>query len=206
MNNLEDKKKNRFRFLHHLYKISDGNEMSFQKQYEIGENLNFCKEEVDSITRYLKEEGLIKYIADPDLIAITHYGVINVEEALTEPNKSTHYFPPAVNFIQIQNMHGSQIQQGTINSSQTMVTSVENINTLKEFIIKLKKELPEIQLKPDDYTEMESEIETIEAQLKSTRPKKNILKESAMTIKRILEGAVGSAIAAGLIKLLSGIF
>ena len=100
-------------------------------------------------------------------------------------------------------MHVSQIQQGTINSSQTIITS---ITKLKEFISELKKELPKLQLKQDTSTEIVAEIETIEAQMKSTRPKESILKESLITIKRILEGMAGSLVATGLIKLLSGIF
>jgi hypothetical protein len=49
--------------------------------------------------------------------------------------------------------------------------------------------------------ELKSEIETIKSQIKSPRPKSNIIKESLKTTKKILESASGNIAAKILIEL-----
>lgn len=192
----------RFKFLHHLYKLTGGNEMKWYKEAEIGQELGFDKSLTDLVGQYLKNEGLIEYRASGPMIGITHYGVIEVEDALMNPDQPTQYFPPVVNIINVHHMEGSQIQQGTVSSSQTGAFTAETAKNLTEFINLLKDKLPELQFQENDKSELQADLSTIEAQLLSTRPKISIIKESLTSIKHILEGVAGGIIAGQLLKYL----
>ena len=111
-----------------------------------------------------------------------------------------------VNIANIQRMEGSQLQQGTIESIQKGTFEIGNQKQLSEFIELLKDKLPELEISADDKSEIEADVATIEAQIKSNRPKIGIIKESLLSIKRILEGASGAVIAIGLLKCLSMFF
>ena len=96
---------------------------------------------------------------------------------------------------------GSQIQQSSVDSSQTQKMQAIDKNNINEFISRLKEEFKRIELGDDLFQEIVAEISTVEAQIVSPRPKKGIIKESLRSIKHILEGASGGAIAQLLIQL-----
>ena len=96
---------------------------------------------------------------------------------------------------------GSQIQQSSTDSTQTQEIhqlSYENINA---FISELKRNIPNIELEEEATQELNAEISTVEIQTNSPKPKEGIIKESLGSIRRILEGASGSAIGQLLIQL-----
>jgi hypothetical protein len=64
----------------------------------------------------------------------------------------------------------------------------------------LKSQLPELRLDAETQAEVESDITIIESQIKSPRPKSVIIKECLVSLRTILEGAVGNAIAALLMQ------
>jgi hypothetical protein len=91
---------------------------------------------------------------------------------------------------------GVQFQQNTVNSTQTMNNGVD-IGQISDFISKLKENingLPEQQ-----QGAVESEIETISAELVLPQPQPSMLKQSLLSIKTMLEGAAGNIIASGLL-------
>ena len=192
----------RFKFLNHLYELTGGNEMKQYKESEIGQELGFDKNLTDLIGQYLKNEGLIEYHTFGPMIGITHYGVTEVEDALTNPDQPTQYFPPVVNIINVQHMEGSQIQQGTVSSSQRGTFTVETAKNLAEFLDLLKDKLPKLQFLENDESVLQADISAVEAQLLSTHPKIGIIKKSLISIKHILEGAARGFIAGQLLKYL----
>jgi len=201
MDKLQELKEKRFRFIHRLYEMSGGDEHYIVNEQDIGKELNLPEKEVSKVSQYLIGEGLIKYRALGGFIAITHEGVIEVEHALSEPDQPSYYFPP-VNIINIKHMEGSQIQQGTVDSVQHGTFLIENEKQLSEFIELLKSKLHELEISGDDKSEIEADVSTIEAQIKSSRPKAGIVKECLLSIKRILERASGAVFANELLKYL----
>lgn len=199
MKKLEEKRKARFKFLNLLYEKTDANRHNYQNMWEIGKELGFDKDSVDTITQYLEGEMLLEHTTIGGGISITHYGIKEVESAILNPDQPTQYFPP-VNIINIQNMVGSHIQQGTTSSHQTGSFNVEKTRDVESFIKQLKSELKSIQLSENDKIEIETDIATIETQNKSSRPKAGIVKESLSSIQRILEGASGSLLAQHLLQ------
>lgn len=84
-----DMKRNRYQFLKKLYDVTEGNESSCVSMLELGNKLGFSQNETDIIVQYLVEEDLVKYFVMTGGIVITHWGVMQVEEALSNPDKST---------------------------------------------------------------------------------------------------------------------
>lgn len=194
MNKLEETKKKRFEFLNNLYEITGGSKSKTVNMFELGTELGFDREETNLIVQYLAGESLVKHVTIGGGIGITHYGVKEVEEALSHPEKPTAYFPP-VNIINIHHMEGSQIQQGTISSSQTAKFSSDSTEELLSILKELRDKQSQLNLPPDDASELSADIDTVESQLKSSRPKAGIINEGLKSIKTILEGAAGSWLA-----------
>lgn len=109
------------------------------------------------------------------------------------------------NIINVEHMEHSQIQQATTNSLQNLVISGESVKSLSKFIDSLKMRLPDLELKAADNAEITADISTIEAQINSTNPKANILRESLSSIQRILENATGSLVASEFLKYIPGL-
>jgi hypothetical protein len=198
-NDIEEARRKRFQFLKRLYEVTEGNRLVSVNLWELGEELGFSRSETDRIDEFLNGEGLIKHIAMGGTVSITHQGVVEVENALSKPDEPTTYFPP-VNYIHVQNMIGSQIQQGTNQSSQVLTYNNNDIDSILKFVADLKSQLPELKLNAEVQAEVESDISTIESQAKSPRPKFAVIKECLSSVRTVLEGIAGNAIAAILLQ------
>lgn len=105
----------------------------------------------------------------------------------------------------IDKMIGSQIQQGTYQSTQVATFSQGDLHTIAEFIQTLKGRLPELQVEHAKKEEIEAEIASVEVQLNSPRPKPAIIKECLASLRTILEGMAGNVIATLLLQQLTNI-
>ena len=188
MVDIEVRRKQRLQFLHDLYRLTNGNENAYANMYEIGKTYNFDKETIISCTQYLEGEGLIRSQAlggrIGGLIGITHAGVKEVEEALINPQSSTKYFPPAstVHIINIQTMTNSQIIQDSPDFKQVM--NIEGkIEEIKDILNLIKKSSNEFNLSPSQRSEIQSDVQTIEAQTSSAKPKYQIINECLKSTK-----------------------
>ena len=201
MASIDQLRKKRFQFLHRLYEKTEGNEREMVNMWELGNELGFDKAETNRISQYLVGEYLMEYAAQGGIIAITHQGIIEVEDALSNPEEPTQYFPP-VNIINIHHMQNSQIQQGTIESTQSQFVELKIINDIQEFIELLKDKLPDLCLNVEDMSEIEADIKTVQSQMASSKPKKGVLRECLSSMQRVLEGVAGSVVAQQLITLI----
>jgi hypothetical protein len=191
---IEEKRKKRFQFMNALYNQVEGQELQIVDMFELGEELGFSRDETDGTVEYLDGEGLLKYRATGGAIGITHAGVVEVEAALSQPERPTQHFP-AFNVINIQNMVNSQIQQATAHSTQSGSFTTTQTSELAEFLKELKSKLPQLNLDETEKADVEAEIATTEAQLKSSKPKSAILSTSLGAIKEIVMrvGTIGAA-------------
>jgi len=200
LDKLEEKRKRRFIYLNALYEKTDGDTFKHVSMLDLGRGIGFSDEETQNVVNYLNGENLLEIVEFQGIIAISHYGVVNVEEALSSPEKETHYFPPVVNVMNVHTMIGSQIQQGTTGSSQAITLSSADLLSLQQLVKELLKKLPELDLSDSARRETEAEAKTINSQLSSPNPKQSIIKESISSIKTILEGAAGNIIATEFLK------
>lgn len=202
---MEDKimenKVKRFKFLKLLYEVTDGNQSCFVNMWEVGQELGYDRKDIDLICQYLKGEELIEYKTLGGGISITHWGVMQIEEAVSEPEKKTQYFPSVVNIINVEQMNNSQIQQGNDRSGQTYnQNSSMDFKGLELFLGQMKKDIEKLNLPEYSYKEAMAEINTVASQVSSPKPKNTIIQECLKTLRIILEGAAGSIVATGLLN------
>lgn len=195
---LEQKKARRFKYLKALYDASNADPMARIDMHSLGANLGLNSAEVDAIARYLHDEGLLKFVAMGGIIAITHRGVIEIEESIEAPSKPTEHFP-AFNVINVGSMHNSQITQGAFGSSQSNHISSPDLQSLKDFLETASGIVSKLELGEDAEREIKADLATLHAQVDSTKPKTGIIHECLSSVRRILEGAAGKAAADALL-------
>jgi hypothetical protein len=203
MDALTKKKTDRFRFLHRLYERTSGDYHALEDMFEVGADVGLSRNETGLVMQYLDGEGLATHRAIGGAVAMTHSGVLEVERALSKPETPTHYFPPVVNILHVQSMVGSQIQQGTHGSTQSQTQSISQNDTaaIQALLTQLQENLGQLGLTPEALDEAESELQTVEAQLRSSKPKQAILRESLRTLRNLVEGVASNALAAGVLPL-----
>lgn len=197
----------RFQYLNKLYELSGGSAKKISNMFEIGKELGFDETSTKNIVYYLKDEGLIKIIVQGGGIAITHSGVLEVEEAFSHPDTPTQHFPPN-NIIFVGQMTNSQIQQSSPEARQIVTFNGIKYKELEELIQSLQESLDSLGLDPQKSLDLQAQIKTMELQMSTSTPNSIILSESLHSIRRIVEGAVSSALASGILtkigQLLSG--
>lgn len=95
----------------------------------------------------------------------------------------------------VTNFYGTvnnpQLQQG--NDIAQQIHNATDISSLKTLLEEIDKELPNLPLTADQKAEVDADIQTINAQIESPKPKDGIVRASLQSIKAIFEGAAGSA-------------
>jgi hypothetical protein len=201
---LEDKKKDRFLFLQKLYDTTDGSSAYMVDMWELGAELGFDRGKIHNIVDYMSDEGLIVPKALGGAIAITHDGIIEIEDSQSNPDSPTRHFLP-INVIHIENMNNSAIQQGTSYSTQTINFNTEKTDVLKKIINEIDNIKEQITFDRLVFDELVSEIDTLKTQIKSPKPKSIIVTESLKTIRSILEGVAGNAVSPLIIEMINNI-
>jgi hypothetical protein len=106
------------------------------------------------------------------------------------------------NYIQGQFDH-SQIQLESVNSVQKGSFQDLDLVELRKIITSLKGALDGLELERDVKDELIAEIRTLESQTDSPKPKASILRESLISVRKILESAAGNLLASGLLSQIS---
>lgn len=191
---IEQKKKNRFLFLKHLYDSSDGDTSITFDTRNIGKKLQLNYDETSQIVDYLIGEYLIESRAlGIGLIGLTHWGIKEVEQAIENPSKPTEHFLP-INFISIGTMKNSTLQQGTSNSTINFNYNTQTAVDIEKIVSQLNDIKDSLNLSNELQSELLSELETIEIQKKSSNPKSIIIAESLKSIRAILESITANAL------------
>lgn len=120
-------------------------------------------------------EGLWEYLEDS--------GVIKSERPETKPTGD--------HAIHIHgNVTGSTIQQG---SQNTAIVNYQN--DVRQVVEEIRSVLNAAKLTSEAREELRADVETVEAQAKSPKPKHTIIKESLQSARHILEHAFGAGMA-----------
>jgi hypothetical protein len=102
-------------------------------------------------------------------------------------------------------MSGSQIVQHSPNTS-IKNTCDPTSSDFKELVAQIKAAIPRLQLGPEKTNQLYADIGTVEVQVNAPTPKQSVIIESMHSVRNILEGAVGSAIASGLLPAILNYF
>lgn len=189
-------KKDRFAFLLNVYKSVDGNTGYMVNMWDVGTELSFSQDYTNTVFDYLNNEGLIEPKALGGGMSITHYGVKEIEEAFTKPDRPTEHFIPVNQYnISIGVMHGGAIQQASNGTTINYTVSNDILDSVKQFAKELNAELHNLKISNAQKSELYSEIQTIEVQSNSPKPKTSILKETLLSVKTILESTIAGVAA-----------
>lgn len=162
--------------------------------------------EVEQIIYYLEGEFLVDRLTDGNIeIRIRHQGVKEVEQALENPDKPTDHFLPvkSINIININTMIDSTLQQATHNSIVNNQYDTRKSNDLDQILESLKDVQDTLNLSIEIHKELISEIQTLEIQKQSPKPKAIIINESLKTIRSLLENVLGNAMTPSIISNIS---
>lgn len=196
----------RLLFMRHLYTVTQGQRLDARPANGLGSELGWTPEETDPITDYLSNEGLIEFAGGGDggQVAITHLGIQEVEHSLASPESPTEHFPAASSIMVVQgDVLNSQVQVGTVASHQVQHLSNDEIRAIQAFIERLDTDLPGLGLTHEQASDVRADIDTVRAQLGSSKPKRGILRESLVTLRSVAQGVAGNAAFAGLVELAS---
>lgn len=205
MNTIEEMKEKRFQFLYRLYELTGGDESKQFSMFEIGEELGFDKDLTVIIEQYLSGEGLINHGSGGfgnrgRAVGISHRGVKEIEEALYKPDRPTQYFPAVINVTSIGTMTDSQLQIDSHGATQVATFNENGYEELKEVIQSLKESIDQLDINQQQKSELQADIQTLDAEISSSKPKAAIITDRLGSIERILEGVAGSALASGLLS------
>jgi hypothetical protein len=187
----------RFKYLECVYNSTNGNRFSSVDMNDVAKVIGIPLDVVDQVVTYLRDENLIENRTRTQ-ISVTHSGILEIEQAHLKPDEPTQHFP-AGNVINIGTMTNSAIQQGSNGATQTFALDESKVPDILSIVELVKSSISELNLEKTKENDMQAELDTISAQLKSSVPKKSILKESLHTVRNILEGAAGSMVAQAII-------
>ncbi len=194
--------------MNELYEMADGSRTNYVKTSEIAKRLGLVFEwgkddgEVLAIVNHLEDEGLIAATEEGGDVNLTHSGILEVEQAQSQPDEPTQHLAP-MNVVYKINAHtitNSPIQQGSPGATQSLtVIGEDHKQNLEDIVRSLRSSIDQLGLEDGDKAELEAEVQTLEAQVTSPKPKKEIVHPSLQSAKNILEGAASSVTAQGII-------
>jgi hypothetical protein len=197
---IQEMRKKRFVFLRKCYEVSEGSTLQIFEMWKVGEELGFDRKLTGVVTEYLDGEDLIKYTTLGGGISITHRGIVEIEQALGDPDEPTDHFPP-LNVIYVGQMIDSQIQQASPAAAQVTFREGKD-EELRALVESLSNSIEEFGLDDQEKSDLQAEILTIEAQTSKSKPNRTIIAESLRSIRTILEQAAGAALAVGFIEVI----
>jgi len=103
-------------------------------------------------------------------------------------------------------MIGSQIQQTSPEAIQTLTIGEDKYDELREAIQELKASIEKLPLEAQQKVDLQADIDTIEAQLSSSKPDNIIINRSYNSIKEFLKGVMASVIGSALYEGLSYLY
>ncbi|MDD5131282.1 MAG: hypothetical protein PHH44_01320 [bacterium] len=184
----EEIARKRFNFMRRLYELTEGEEGQPVHFNKVQEQLGFSSTLMQDIIFYLENEKLVAYQSSGNLINITPAGAEEVEAALMEPDKATTHFPARGNTMAKQTMD-LQMQQESYEKTQGITIGESRYKELDELLQVLNSSLDQLNMTVEQKSMLQSEINTINSQMSSAKPKTTIIPGSVASIKRILESS-----------------
>ncbi|MEU5935861.1 hypothetical protein [Micromonospora sp. NPDC047187] len=204
------KRKLRTAFMNWLFETTGGSEWDDQDASEFRVPDGWTGEppteqDVEDAVRYLEGEHLVKAhwtFDGPMAIQLTHAGIREMEQLLSEPNERTEHFVPLVNITNIHgSVIGSQIQQGSPGATQTGHIEVNQRDNVEAFITAARKVLGSDSLDADARARAEADLAIMSRELESATPRWPILHAFGTSVRDALATAAGTAAAAGVLSL-----
>ena len=134
MNKVQKNQLNRFKILEATYNAQSDNKIIEINSKDFLENNHMSEEEKDEAILYLVEKGLCEDFgcSNFSIAKINAYGIDEYERLMNKPQEDGLYLPAMINYINVESMTDSQIQQGNIESSQIMTINNNDIDKIQQ--------------------------------------------------------------------------
>jgi hypothetical protein len=126
------------------------------------------------------------YVDRPTIIA----ALVKRDKSLQGQRPLSH----TSNTLNVQNMVGSAIQQGTQDSTVT-VNYKSKETEIRDLLARIASAVDELEISPQDKGALRVDIGTVSIQLSADTPKSSIISECLHSVRAILEHAAGHALA-----------
>lgn len=191
---LDDRRRRRAAFMRALYELVDASTLASALPSAVAGPAGLTVQEAESVVEYLENDGLIEMQTFDGDVSITHRGIKEVEQSLARPDESTEHFPPATVYV-AGDVYG--LQAGTSRSTQQVEVAVDAsaLQAIEAFAWALREVLDD--LPGDEREAARADLDTVDAQLRSPRPRRAVLREAVRSLRAVAEGAAGSGAFAG---------
>lgn len=183
----EQKRQLRTQFLAGLYNATSGKQSRHADKWGLGEQLGLDRSTTFEICSFLVHEKLVVH-SDADHVAITHQGIRQAESGVPVGVDQVG----TTSVINAGNITSSIIQQTGSHSTQTSQINNPTIDELRRFMSELRRVIGKVELSKGRQSEVAAEADTIDAQLRASKPRWPFVRECLASIRSVLENAAGN--------------
>ena len=167
INNL---KAERYKFLSAVYESASANSEAVFEIDELGEELGFSYDQTHKHVNYLISEGLLNPFGFGGLIKISHSGIKEVEEAVSNPKKPTEHFDPIINYNIYSNGQGNVVNTGNDNSFN--ISHVINNSAIQSALVEIEAFLLDETIEKSMKNDIRVLLNTLNQELEEGMTKK----------------------------------
>lgn len=184
---LDQKRALRRAIMVRIYEASDGSPRASFNAGDLAFEIGADPGATGQAVKYLVQEGLLTG-SGWGMVSITHDGVVEVEQSLDAPDAPTAHFPPGNHITVNGSVIGSTFQQAGAGSTQSIeVVREEARSELVELFGRIRVEaLGAFAEDSDERDELETELDVIDRQLASRKPKRAAVAASMERVAAIL--------------------
>jgi hypothetical protein len=194
---LEEERQQRIEFMRRLKDEIDGSSAWSVDPRIIGHRMGLHGWDTSAIVNQLVEAALVEEVYGEE-VRLTDAGRREVEQSQSVSTDSQ--MAPKISMHFSGNAYG--VQAGTVGSNQYVaVNLVSERATIQAFLTALRQELDELPISAEERDIVTSDIDTVEAQLRSPKPRNAVLREAVSSLREVVLGAAGSGAFAGLVEL-----
>lgn len=171
-------------------------------EHHIAERVNFNLHEIRANLRLMERRSCVQlqnlstFNHEAVWVKVTPEGYMALQGRNEFLNSTDPTGVRIENLLQVENAHNSQFQQGTHNSTQNFFVDNATKTQLNDLLAQIKSLASNLEFDQETQDDLQSDIQTVEAQLSNSKPKNAILKSAFTSISSILKGSVEKAISA----------
>jgi hypothetical protein len=194
---LEEEGQQRMEFMRRLKDEIDGSSAWSVDSRIIGNRMGLYSWDIRAIVNQLVEAAFVEEMYDEE-VRLTDAGRREVEQS---PSVSTDsQMTSNISMYFSGDAYG--VQAGTVGSNQYVAVDLASErSTIQAFLTALRRELDELPISAEERDVVSADIDTVEAQLRSPKPRNTILRETVSSLREVVLGAAGSGAFAGLVEL-----
>ena len=179
---LTSKQAQRFKYLESLYNLVGGSPLNRTEHHVVTINAGLTAHSAEAAFHYLLYDGLVEGEYLTGDVSITHKGVKAYESLIPEKDK-THYLGSNVTINNVVNISGEVSESNISIGDQISSSGIDPAKDMVEILGFIKEYLLDVEVDVETETSILSELKTIETQLKSPQPKRQIINTAIKNLK-----------------------